>query len=69
MKHKDRPWRKVMSSTRRLEEHVSLNRRIFTWRAIPVTTLVLDCGHEKIVRGDSVPRLKTVCKTCEQACG
>jgi len=69
MKHKNRPWRKIVRATERMSETISLNRNLFSWRALPVTTLVLECGHEKVVRGESVPKHKTICKQCEAARG
>lgn len=59
-------WRKVTGRDRCLEEKSSIRGRTFSWRATPVTTLTLECGHTKVIRGDNVPKHKTVCKECEE---
>lgn len=37
-----------------------------SWWQIPVTTLKLECGHEKVYRGDSVPKHAATCPVCDQ---
>jgi hypothetical protein len=61
-----RMWRKITTRDRHLEEKSSIRGRMFSWRAIPVTTLTLECGHTKVVRGDNVPKHKALCKKCEE---
>lgn len=61
-----RVWRKVVQKDRKMEEHTSVQGRMFSWRAIPVTTLYLECGHKKVIRGDKVPQKRTTCQECEE---
>lgn len=64
---KCRVWRKITGQVRKLEEKASIRNRYFSWRAVPVHTLTLECGHMKVVRGDNVPKKRTLCEECERA--
>lgn len=63
---KSRVWCRIVQFKHDREEHTSLRGRMVSWRAIPVTTLTLECGHEKIIRGDKVPKRHTACQECEK---
>jgi hypothetical protein len=58
--------RKIVSSRKNWDETVNLTPRTFYYRVIPVTTLVLECGHTKVYRGDYVPKHKALCHVCKQ---
>lgn len=47
------------------EEHIGKGR-FFSWRAVKITTVTLECGHTKTFRGDYVPKKTTSCNCCEK---
>lgn len=52
--------RKIVASKVEWEQH--FGRRV--WWQVPVTTFRLDCGHEKVYRGHSVPKRSVKCAKC-----
>lgn len=57
-------WRKITQREQIKEEHVG--RR--SWWVTLVTTLTLECGHQKVYRGyGGVPKTKVRCKDCAAA--
>lgn len=59
--------RKVVRRVDTKDEKVNLTPRTFYYRMTPVTTLILECGHTKVYRGDYVPKHKALCKECSRA--
>lgn len=57
-------WRKITHRSQIKEEKVSLTRTLFNYRMVPVTTVTLECGHQKVYRGGNVPGTKAQCKEC-----
>lgn len=45
------------------EEHNGRNHK--SWWRVKVHTVVLDCGHEKVYRGDVYPKRYSRCRECE----
>lgn len=58
--------RKIVSRTSREEEHVGKGP-LFSWWCVTVTTVNLECGHQKVYRGDNTPAKTVLCKICRDA--
>lgn len=62
----DRPWRKIVRRESRYENHESFRGRSYSFRAVRVHTLYLECGHTQERRGYcDPPKHKVICKDCE----
>jgi hypothetical protein len=57
-------YRKILQHLEGKDEKFSMYRGRFNYRMVEVTTLVLECGHRKVYRGDGVPTVKVLCKEC-----
>ncbi len=58
------PWRKITGSKQCWEEHSSIRGSLFNWRQVPINTVILECGHEKVYRGHYAPTEKARCTAC-----
>jgi len=52
--------RKIVERITNWEQHVGKG----SWWQVPVTTLKLECGHEKVCRGSDVPKHEVICDEC-----
>lgn len=61
-----RVWRDVVRVERRWDESATFTAKRASWKATPVHTLFLSCGHVVTRRGfGAVPKAKVACKRCE----
>lgn len=60
-----RSWRKIKRSKTEMEETATTTRTSFSWRAVHVHTLELECGHIQKRRGSYCPKTEVICKDCE----
>ena len=56
---------KIVKTSSKWEQHFGKSKT-FTWWQTKVTTLTLECGHQKVYRGDSTPKSTAICKECSK---